>query len=467
MSLTDLTVAALRRKLASGEVSPREAVLAVSEAARSRDGAIGGYLSMDVEAALEAADRVDISLPLGGVPVAIKDAICVRGDRCTCGSRILDGFRSPYDATAIERLRAAGAIPLGRTNMDEFAMGSTTENSGYQLTRNPRDLGRSAGGSSGGSAAVVAGGMAFAALGSDTGGSIRQPAAFTGVVGLKPSYGRVSRYGLVAFASSLEGIGPMTRSVEDAALLLEAMAGPDPRDSTTLDAPVPRFREGIDAGVRGLKIGLPREYFIDGIASGVRAAVEGAVRRLESFGAEVVEVSLPHTEYAVATYYIIATAEASSNLARFDGIRYGHRCGQASDLIELYSRTRAEGFGPEVKRRIILGTYVLSSGYYDAYYLKAQKVRSLIRRDFVEAFRRVDLIAAPTTPSVAWRVGELADDPLSIYLADIFTIPANLAGICGMSVPCGSDGGLPVGLQLMAPSLGEALLLRAGRAVEG
>jgi aspartyl-tRNA(Asn)/glutamyl-tRNA(Gln) amidotransferase subunit A len=466
MSLTELTVAALRRKLAAREVSPEEVVREVADAAAARDAAIGGYLALDVEAALAAAGTADVSLPLGGVPVAVKDAICVRGDRCTCGSKVLAGYVSPYDATAIARLRAAGAIPFGRTNMDEFAMGSSTENSGYQLTRNPRDPSRTPGGSSGGSAAVVAADLAIAALGSDTGGSIRQPAAFTGVVGLKPSYGRVSRYGLVAFASSLEGIGPLTKSVEDAAMLLQAMAGHDPRDSTSADAPVPDYLEALRSGVRGLRIGLPREYFIDGIAPGVRQAVEGMAKKIESAGAELVEISLPHTEFAVATYYIIATAEASSNLARFDGIRYGHRTAQASDLSELYSRSRAEGFGAEVKRRIILGTYVLSSGYYDAFYLKAQKVRTLIRRDFTNAFQKVDLIACPTTPDVAWKLGQMADDPLAMYLADIFTIAANLAGICGISVPCGTDAGLPVGFQLMAPALGEATLLRAARAAE-
>jgi aspartyl-tRNA(Asn)/glutamyl-tRNA(Gln) amidotransferase subunit A len=467
--LATLTVSALREKLASREISPRDAVLAVAAAAEARDRELGGYLSLteaQVATALRYAETADVTLPLGGVPIAIKDAIAVTGDPCTCASRILAGYVSPYDATVITRLRAAGAIPLGRTNMDEFAMGSSTENSGWFPARNPRDPSRTPGGSSGGSATVVAADTAFAALGSDTGGSIRQPASFTGIVGLKPSYGRVSRHGLVAFASSLEGIGPMTKSVRDAALLLQTMAGHDPLDSTSLNSPVPDYLGDLNLGVRGLKIGLPKEYFIDGIAPGVRAAVAATVERLTAAGAEVVELSLPHTEYAVATYYIIATAEASSNLARFDGVRYGHRTSQPTDLHDLYARTRAEGFGPEVKRRIILGTYVLSSGYYDAYYVKAQKVRTLIRRDFTEAFTKVDLIAAPVTPTTAWKLGTFTDNPLQTYLADIFTIAANLSGACGLSIPCGLSDGLPVGFQLMGPPLAEATLLRAAQTVE-
>ncbi len=467
--LTSLTVHALRQQLRAGDITPRDAVLAVAEAARTRDRTLGGYLPLtdsQIEEALRLADQADVSRPLGGVPIAIKDAIAVAGDRCTCASRILEGYVSPYDATAIARLRAAGAIPLGRTNMDEFAMGSSNENSAFFPARNPHDPDRTPGGSSGGSATVVAAHSAFAALGSDTGGSIRQPASFTGIVGLKPSYGRISRHGLVAFASSLEGIGPMTKSVADAALLLQAMAGHDPLDSTSLNAPVPDYLAGLEDGVRGLKIGLPREYFIDGIDPGVRAAIDTAVTRLADAGAEIVDISLPHTEFAVAVYYIVATAEASSNLARFDGIRYGHRAERPSDLNDLYSRSRAEGFGAEVKRRIILGTYVLSSGYYDAYYVKAQKVRTLIRRDFTNAFASVDLIASPVTPTTAWKLGSFSDNPLQTYLADIFTIAANLAGICGISIPCGQSNGLPVGLQLMAPPLAEPTLLRAARAAE-
>jgi len=467
--IADLTVTDLRTRLADRSLSPREAVLAVAEAASSKDGALGGYLHLSdqqITTALAQAETADVTLPLGGVPIAIKDAIAVAGDPCSCASKILAGYISPYDATAITKLRAAGAIPLGRTNMDEFAMGSSTENSGFFPARNPHDPTRTPGGSSGGSATVVAAHTAFAALGSDTGGSIRQPASFTGIVGLKPSYGRISRHGLVAFASSLEGIGPMTKSVRDAALLLQAMAGHDPLDSTSLQTPTPNFLENLDEGVRGLKIGLPREYFIEGIAPGVRSAVETTVHRLTSAGAEIVPLSLPHTEFAVATYYIIATAEASSNLARFDGVRYGHRTHQPEDLASLYSRSRAEGFGPEVKRRIILGTYVLSSGYYDAFYVKAQKVRTLIRRDFTEAFRSVDLIASPVTPTTAWKLGTFSENPLQSYLADIFTIAANLSGACGISVPCGHSEGLPVGFQLMGPPLAEATLLRAAQTVE-
>ena len=464
-----LTVSALRASLAARSLSPREAVLAVAAAAASKDSTLGGYVSLteaEINTALALADKADVTLPLGGVPIAVKDAIAVQGAPLTCASKILRGFVSPYDATVITRLRAAGAIPLGRTNMDEFAMGSSTENSGFFPARNPRDPERTPGGSSGGSATVVAADTAFAALGSDTGGSIRQPASFTGIVGLKPSYGRVSRYGLVAFASSLEGIGPMTKSVRDAALLLQTMAGHDPLDSTSLNAPVPDYLDTLDRGVKGLKIGLPREYFIDGITPGVRAAIEATVQQLAAAGAEIVDISLPHTEFAVATYYIIATAEASSNLARFDGVRYGHRAAQPADLTDLYNRTRAEGFGPEVKRRIILGTYVLSSGYYDAFYVKAQKVRKLIRRDFTEAFSKVDLIASPVTPATAWKLGTFADTPLQSYLADIFTIAANLAGICGISVPCGLSDDLPVGFQLMGPSLAEKNLLQAAQTVE-
>lgn len=467
--LNTLTVNELRSKIAARTVSPRDALQSVIEAERSQDASLGGYLPISqsqIDTALRQADEVDISLPLGGVPIAIKDAIAVAGDRCTCASRMLEGYVSPFDATAIARLRAAGAIPFGRTNMDEFAMGSSTENSGYFPSRNPHDPERTPGGSSGGSASVVASHAAIAALGSDTGGSIRQPASFSGIVGLKPTYGRISRRGLVAFASSLEGIGPMTKSVTDAAVLLQAMAGHDPLDSTSLDAPVPDYLQGIENGVRGLKIGLPKEYFIDGIDPGVRAAVTTTVDRLAAAGAEIIEISLPHTEYAVAVYYIVATAEASSNLARFDGVRYGHRATQPTDLNDLYARSRAQGFGAEVKRRIILGTYVLSSGYYDAFYVKAQKVRTLIREDFTQAFQSVDLIASPVTPTTAWKLGAFSDNPLQTYLADIFTIAANLAGVCGISVPCGSAQGLPVGFQLMAPPLAEPRLLQAARTVE-
>jgi aspartyl-tRNA(Asn)/glutamyl-tRNA(Gln) amidotransferase subunit A len=395
--------------------------------------------------------------------------INVTGEPCSCGSKILAGYKAPYDATVIAKLRAAGAIPFGRCNMDEFAMGSSTENSAFGRSCNPWDPSRVPGGSSGGSAAVVAANEAFAALGSDTGGSIRQPAALCGCAGLKPTYGRVSRFGLVAFASSLDQIGPFTKTVEDAALLLNAIAGRDPLDSTSLDEPVPDYGGLLGRDLRGVKLGMPREYFISGIDPQVDAAVRAAIRQYESLGAEIVEVSLPNTEHAVGVYYIIATAEASANLARFDGVRYGARSGNGN-VLEMYGRTREEGFGPEVKRRIILGTYVLSSGYYDAYYLRAQKVRTLIRGDFTRAFEKVDAIICPTTPEPAFKSGDRTDDPLKMYLADIFTIACNLAGTCGMSIPCGfaeAEGKkLPIGLQLIGQPFQEARLLQIAHAYE-
>ena len=464
-----LTVAELQRRLRAKELSPLEVLDALEARIVKVDPQIGGYLARDLETARKLAATADVSLPLGGVPIAIKDLINVRGEQCTCASKILRGYTANYDATVVQKLRAAGAIPFGRTNMDEFAMGSSTENSAYEKTLNPWDRSRIPGGSSGGSAAVVAADEAYAALGSDTGGSIRQPAALCGCVGLKPSYGRVSRFGLVAFASSLDQIGPLTRTVEDAALLLNVISGKDPHDSTTLPAPVPDFAAGLGRDVRGLKLGMPREYFIAGISPEVDAAVRSAIRQYEALGAEIVDVSLPHTEHAVGVYYIVATAEASANLARFDGVRYGHRA-NAPSLIEQYGRTREEGFGPEVKRRIILGTYVLSSGYYDAYYLRAQKVRTLIRRDFTDAFEKCDAIICPTSPEIAFKLGERTDDPLKMYLADIFTIAANLAGICGISIPCGfaeADGkSLPIGLQLLGKSFEEARLLQIAHAYE-
>jgi aspartyl-tRNA(Asn)/glutamyl-tRNA(Gln) amidotransferase subunit A len=470
MSLTSLSVADLQAKLRAKEVSAPEVVRALESRVAAVDPQIHGYLSRDLELALKHAATADVSLPLGGVPIAIKDVINVTGEPCTCASKILVGYKSNYDATVIRKLRAAGAIPFGRTNLDEFAMGSSTENSAFGHTRNPWDTSRVPGGSSGGSAAVVAADEAFAALGSDTGGSIRQPAAFCGCVGLKPTYGRVSRFGLVAFASSLDQIGPFTKTVRDAALLLTAISGRDPQDSTSLDEPVPDYTATLGRDIKGMRLGLPREYFIEGVDPQVDAAVRAAIKHYESLGAEIVEVSLPHTEHAVGVYYIIATAEASANLARFDGVRYGHRTAEASGLIDQYGRTREEGFGPEVKRRIILGTYVLSSGYYDAYYLRAQKVRTLIRDDFTKAFEKCDAIIAPTSPEAAFKAGDRSDDPLKMYLADIFTIAANLAGICGLSIPCGFaqiDGQqLPVGLQLLAKSFDEARLLQIAHAYE-
>jgi aspartyl-tRNA(Asn)/glutamyl-tRNA(Gln) amidotransferase subunit A len=466
------SLSALRQQLLSGETSPADLLKSLATGIAERDSNTGAYLSHDLETALAEAATADLSLPLGGIPIAIKDNLNVLGQPCTCGSRFLaENYRAPYDATVITKLRAAGAIPFGRTNLDEFAMGSATENSALGTTRNPHDPSRIPGGSSGGSAAAVADRTAIAALGSDTGGSIRQPASHCGVVGLKPSYGRVSRYGLVAFASSLDQIGPLTQSVEDAARILQAIAGHDPKDSTSLQAPVPDYLAHLNDGVRGMKLGVPREYFGEGIDPGVRRNVETAIQSLSAKGAEIIEISLPHTQHAVATYYVIAPAEASSNLSRFDGIRYGHRTEKPNDILDLYRRSREEGFGPEVKRRIILGTYVLSSGYYDAYYSRAQKVRTLIRRDFETAFQTVDAILSPVAPTPARRLGAFAGDPLHEYLSDIFTLSANLAGIPGISVPCGTtdfDGGtnLPVGLQILGPHLGEAKLLQIAQAAQ-
>lgn len=466
------TISDLRTSYQSGDLTPAEAIRSVAESIVSRDKKIGAYISYDLETALAEAAEVDLSLPLGGVPVAIKDAINVKGQPCTCGSKLLDqNYTSPYDAGVITKLRAAGAIPFGRTNMDEFAMGSSTENSAIQITRNPWDTSRIPGGSSGGSAAVIAADEAVAALGSDTGGSIRQPAALSGCVGLKPTYGRVSRYGLVAFASSLDQIGPMTRTVEDAALVLQAIAGHDAHDSTCVKDAVPDYSSFVGQDIKGLKVGLPKEYFAEGLDTEVKSTIETAIKQLESLGAEPVEISLPHTEYAVATYYIIATAEASTNLARFDAVRYGRRAESSDNLLDQYRQSRAQGFGEEVKRRIILGTYVLSSGYYDAYYLQAQKVRTLIRKDFTEAFEKVDVIASPVSPTPAFKIGEKSQDPMAMYLADVYTLSTNLAGICGMSVPCGFTGGedgkkLPVGLQLLGKPFAEGDLIKVGHAYE-
>ncbi len=470
MNAADFSISQLRDAYTKGDLTPADALKSIASSIEEKDGDIGGYLSHDLDLALAEAGDVDLSLPLGGVPVAIKDLINAKGQPCGCASKILTGkYTSPYDSTVVRKLREAGAIPFGRTNMDEFAMGSSNENSGIKPCRNPHDLDRIPGGSSGGSAAVVAANTAVAALGTDTGGSIRQPASHCGVVGLKPSYGRVSRFGLVAFASSLDQAGPLTKTVADAALLLQTISGSCERDSTCLPNPVPDFTAAIGQDVKGLKIGLPKEYFAEGLDPKVKENVEAAIKKLSDLGAETVEISLPNTEHAVATYYIIATAEASANLARFDGVRYGHRA-EADDLITHYKKSRAEGFGDEVKRRIILGTYVLSSGYYDAYYLRAQKVRTLIRNDFEEAFKKVDVIASPVSPTPAFKIGEKSSDPLAMYLADIYTISANLAGICGISVPCGtvSEGGsdLPVGLQLLGKSLGEEDIIKAAHAVE-
>ncbi|MDX2081547.1 MAG: Asp-tRNA(Asn)/Glu-tRNA(Gln) amidotransferase subunit GatA [Terrimicrobiaceae bacterium] len=468
--LTRLTISELQEGFRQKDFTPTEAVRALENRIQAVDPQVQAYLSRDLESALAAAENADTSLPLGGVPIGIKDVINVKGEPCTCASKILAGYTAPYDATVIEKLRAAGAIPFGRLNMDEFAMGSSTENSAYQVTRNPWDTSRIPGGSSGGSAAAVAAREAFATLGSDTGGSIRQPAALCGVVGLKPSYGRVSRYGLVAFASSLDQIGPFARSTRDCAALLNVLAGRDRRDSTSLDLPPEDFTAQLGRDLKGVRLGIPKEYFVDGMDPRVRAKVEAAIQTCKDLGADLVEVSLPHTSFAVGVYYIIATAEASANLARFDGVRYGHRAKNPQDLLDHYFRTREEGFGSEVKRRIILGTYVLSSGYYDAYYLRAQKVRTLIRRDFTEAFEKVDALVCPTSPDLAFQIGERVNDPLRMYLADIFTIAANLAGICGISVPCGfveeSGKPLPVGLQFLGRALDETRLLSIADAFE-
>jgi len=470
VELTSLTLYEAQKLVRAKQVSSRELVDGLVESIEKIDPEIHGYLSYDRDQAIADAEKADPNLPLGGVPIAIKDLINVLGHPCGCASKILQGYVAPYDATVTARLRAAGAVPFGRANMDEFAMGSSTENSAFGPSKNPWDVTRTPGGSSGGAAAVVAADEAFAALGSDTGGSIRQPAALCGCVGLKPTYGRVSRFGLVAFASSLDQIGPLTKDVRDAALLMNAIAGADPCDSTSLAEPVPDFLAKLGLGVSGLKLGLPKEYFIDGLDPRVENAVRGAVDHLSNLGASIVEISLPHTEYALSTYYIIAPAEASANLARFDGVRYGFRAQGVSGLLDHYGRTREEGFGPEVKRRIILGTYVLSSGYYDAYYLRAQKVRTLIRQDFVNAFNQVDAIICPTSPTPAFKLGERTNDPLSMYLADIFTLAANMAGICGISIPCGfaqEDGKkLPVGLQILGRALDESTILQVASAYE-
>jgi aspartyl-tRNA(Asn)/glutamyl-tRNA(Gln) amidotransferase subunit A len=475
MMLHQLTISELTARLGRREVSSREAMQACLDQIARTEPSLHAFIKLNPDQALTDASAADRALaegqthtqrPLLGVPIATKDVIAVKDQPLNCGSRILGDFVSPYDATVIRKLKEAGAIIFGRLNMDEFAMGSSTENSAFGVTRNPWDPERIPGGSSGGSAAAVAADQCYAALGSDTGGSVRQPAAFCGCVGLKPSYGRVSRYGLVAYASSLDQIGCLTKNVTDAALVLETLSGHDLLDSTSVPQPVPRYLNELTGNIRGLRLGIPREYVVGGLDPEVKAAVDAGIKQLVSLGAEVVDISLPHTEHAIATYYIVATAEASANLARFDGIRYGKRV-EGRDVIDLYSRTRGGGFGAEVKRRIILGTYVLSSGYHDAYYLRAQKVRTLIRSDFSKAFEKVDAIIAPTSPVPPFKVGEKANDPM--YLMDIFTISANLAGICGISIPCGftvSTPRLPLGMQVLGPAFGETTLLRIADAFE-
>jgi aspartyl-tRNA(Asn)/glutamyl-tRNA(Gln) amidotransferase subunit A len=456
----------------------RTTATALAEAFYSKiekdDPQIGAYLTLSKERALEQAARMDSLAakgeklpPLGGVPVGIKDVMVTRGVRTTAGSKILANYVPPYDCTAVARMEAAGAVVLGKLNCDEFAMGSSTENSAWHPVHNPRDLSRVPGGSSGGSAAAVAADMAVTTLGSDTGGSIRQPASFCGVVGLMPTYGRVSRYGLIAFASSLDHIGPLTKTVKDAAIVLQIIAGRDPMDSTSAEVPVPDYIAELEKPVAGLKLGVAKEYFGEGLDSEIRQSVEAAIQKLAKLGCEIVPVSLPHTEYAIPTYYIVATAEASSNLARFDGVRYGHRASDARTLSEMYRRTRDQGFGAEVKRRIMLGTYALSAGYYDAYYLKAQKVRTLLVRDFEEAFKKVDAIVTPTSPTAAFKLGEKTSDPLAMYLADIFTVTADLVGIPGISIPCGeTKEKLPIGLQILGKHFDESTILRVAHAYE-
>ncbi|GIV57434.1 MAG: glutamyl-tRNA(Gln) amidotransferase subunit A [Rhodothermaceae bacterium] len=510
--MTYLTYGAAREALARGETSCEALVSSFLEKIEAENDRLNAFVAVDAEGALAQARALDDrrargeDLPLAGMVVAVKDVICIRGQRVTCASRMLEHFTSLYDATVIERLRAAGAVFIGKTNCDEFAMGSSNENSHFGPVRNPLDPDYVPGGSSGGSAAAVAAGMCHVALGSDTGGSIRQPAAFCGVMGLKPTYGRVSRYGLVAYASSFDCIGPFARDVDDLAAVLAVMAGQDPHDATSAPVPVPDYRAALDGGVAGLRIGLPKEYFGEGLDEGIRTAIEKQVARLEAAGATVHDVSLPHTPYGIATYYILTTAEASSNLARYDGVRYGYRADEqavrramkaerealeaalraaeeAGDdaaaaeararldaqeplLDRLYAQTRTEGFGDEVKRRIMLGTYVLSAGYYDAYYARAQRVRTLIRRDFERAFETVDVLLTPATPTPPFRLGEKRDDPLAMYLNDIYTVTANLAGIPGLVVPAGRHpSGLPVGVQLLGPHFGEERLLRLGAAL--
>ena len=469
---TQLSISAALEKLRSRDLSALELTQAYLDRIARLEPTLHAYITVTAERALADAQAADAARaagddrPLLGIPLAIKDVISTEGVETTCASNILDGYLPVFSATVVKRLEEAGMVLLGKTNMDEFAMGSSTENSARGVTCNPWDVTRVPGGSSGGSAAAVAAGMAAGALGTDTGGSIRQPGSFCGVVGLKPSYGRISRYGLIAFGSSLDCPGPITRTVEDAARLLGVMAGRDPLDATSMETPVPDYVAGLTGDIRGLRVGVPKEYFIDGMQPEVEAAVRAAIEQLKTLGAEIIEISLPHTDYALPVYYIIAPAEASANLARFDGIRFGPRIDKG-EMWDTYRATRGQGFGAEVKRRIMLGTYALSAGYYDAYYGKAQQVRTLIKGDFDGAFERVDVIAAPVAPSTAFKLGENVNDPIKMYLEDVFTLPPSLAGVCGMSVPCGFDGnGLPIGLQIIGPAFGEEVALRAAHAYE-
>ncbi|WP_366922823.1 Asp-tRNA(Asn)/Glu-tRNA(Gln) amidotransferase subunit GatA [Metallumcola ferriviriculae] len=467
MSIHTLTIHQLHDKLKAKEISALELTEAMLANVKKVDPKVQAFLTVTGEEALEKANEVDKRIaageelkPLTGIPMALKDNMCTEGIKTTCASKILHNFIPPYSATVAEKLDREGTVLLGKLNMDEFAMGSSNENSAYYPVRNPWDLARAPGGSSGGATASVAADEALFTLGSDTGGSIRQPASFCGVVGLKPTYGRVSRYGLIAFASSLDQIGPVTKNVEDSAMVLQAIAGHDEKDSTSAAVEVPDYRQSLKQDIKGMRLGIPKEYFASGLEQGVKAAVDAAIKQLESLGAVCEEMSLPHTEYALPAYYLVATAEASSNLARYDGVRYGYRAEEAEDVISMFKKTRSEGFGTEVKRRIMLGTYALSSGYYDAYYLKALRVRTLIRHDFDRAFERYDAIVAPTSPTVAFKIGEKSDDPLSMYLSDLFTIPVNMAGLPAISIPCGFDQGMPVGMQIIGKPFDESTVLK-------
>jgi aspartyl-tRNA(Asn)/glutamyl-tRNA(Gln) amidotransferase subunit A len=473
MDILDLSIHGLHQKLKAKEVSSVEATRAMLARIEAVEPRIGSFITVTPEQALADAAAADRRIADGrmdvltGIPLALKDIFLTEGIRTTCGSRILSNFIPPYSATSWEKLKERGVVLLGKLNQDEFAMGSSNESSAFGRVRNPWDTARIPGGSSGGSAAAVAARQATATLGTDTGGSIRQPASHCGCVGLKPTYGRVSRYGVIAYASSLDQVGPLTRDVTDSAIMLGALAGHDPKDSTSVNTPVPDYTAALTGNIKGLRIGLPREYFISGLDPDVQAAMDQAIQTCRRLGAEFVDISLPHTDYAVATYYLIATAEASSNLARYDGVRFGHRAEDATGLLDMYTKSRSQGFGAEVKRRIMLGTYALSSGYYDAYYVKAQKVRTLIMRDFMQAFEGVDVILTPVAPTPAFKIGEKVDDPLQMYLSDIFTIPVNLAGTCALSVPAGfSAGGLPIGLQLIGKPFAEETILRAAHAFE-
>jgi aspartyl-tRNA(Asn)/glutamyl-tRNA(Gln) amidotransferase subunit A len=467
------TIDGVREALAAKKISAQELASEFYKRIEAKNPELNAYLALSPERARRQAEKIDACVatgkplpPLAGVPIAVKDVISTRGVTTTCGSKILENYVPPYDATAVERLEAAGAVILGKTNCDEFAMGSSNENSAYGAVKNPVATDRVPGGSSGGSAAVVAAGLAVASLGTDTGGSIRQPGALCGIPAMMGSYGRVSRYGLIAFASSLDRIGPFATNVKDVATVLQVIAGRDPLDSTSATAPVPDYKAGADKSVKGLRLGIPKDYFGEGMDAGVRKKIEAGIELFKKLGCELVEIRMPHTDFAIATYYIIATAEASSNLARYDGVRYGLRA-QADSLISMYRKTRGAGFGPEVKRRIVLGTYVLSAGYYDAYYLKGQKVRALIAQDFRDAFQKVDAILTPTSPVPAFKLGERTDDPLQMYLADIYTVTGSLAGVPGISVPCGKvDGNLPVGLQIFGPAFGEERVLQLAHAFE-